>query len=55
MRASGECWVYKLERDTLLRRLHEDPSLAFRLIQQMAYRIRDLEESLMRKTEPPAV
>ena len=55
MRASGECWVYKLERDSLLRRLHEDPSLAFRLIQQMAYRIRDLEESLMRKAEPPSL
>ena len=51
MRASGDTMVYTLERDSLIRRLHEDPSLAFRLIQQMAYRIRDLEDSLMRKTD----
>jgi CRP-like cAMP-binding protein len=44
-----------LERDSLLRRLHEDPSLAFRLIQQMAYRIQDLEEALIRKAEPPSI
>lgn len=54
MRAAGDCWVYKLERDSLLRRLHEDPSLAFRLIQQMAYRIRDLETSLMQRVERPS-
>ena len=53
MRASGLTFVYALERDSLLRRIHEDPSLAFRLIQQMAYRIRDLEDSLMRTTSPP--
>jgi len=55
MRASGMTWVYTLERDSLIRRLHEDPSLAFRLIQQMAYRIRDLEEAMMRKSEVPSV
>jgi hypothetical protein len=47
VRAVGEVWVYSLERDSLLRRIHEDPSLAFGLIQQMAYRIRELETSLI--------
>ena len=45
--AIGETWVYSLERDSLLRRIHEDPSLGFGMIQQMAYRIRELERSLL--------
>ena len=47
VRAIGETWVYSLERDSLLRRIHEDPSLGFGMIQQMAYRIRELERSLL--------
>jgi len=50
VRAIGETWVYTLERDSLFRRIDEDPSLAFRLIQQMSYRIRELETKLVRKT-----
>jgi len=50
VRAQGEVWVYTLERDSLIRRIHEDPSMAFRLIQKMSYRIRELESSLIRKT-----
>ena len=48
VRAIGETWVYTLERDSLFRRIDEDPSLAFRLIQQMSYRIRELETKLVR-------
>jgi flavin-dependent dehydrogenase len=51
VRAVGEVWVYTLERDSLIRRIHEDPSLAFRLIQKMSYRIRELETSLIRTTD----
>lgn len=47
VRAVGEVWVYSLERDSLLRRVHEDPSLGFGMIQQMAYRIRELESALI--------
>jgi len=47
VRAVGEAWVYSLQRDSLLRRIHEDPSLAFGLIQQMSYRIRELERALL--------
>jgi flavin-dependent dehydrogenase len=50
VRATGDVWVYTLERDSLIRRIHEDPSMAFRLIQKMSYRIRELESSLIRKT-----
>ena len=49
IRALTDVWVYTLERDSLLRRLHEDPSLAFKLIQQMSYRIRELESALIRE------
>ena len=48
VRAVGDAWVYTLERDSLFRRIDEDPSLAFRLIQQMSYRIRELETKLIR-------
>jgi len=51
VRAVGEVWVYTLERDSLFRRIQEDPSLAFKLIQQMSYRIRELETTLVRKTK----
>jgi hypothetical protein len=47
VRAFGETWVYSLERDSLLRRIHEDPSLGFGMIQQMSYRIRELENALI--------
>ncbi|MDH3223988.1 MAG: cyclic nucleotide-binding domain-containing protein, partial [Gemmatimonadota bacterium] len=49
-RSVGLSWIYTLERDTLLKRIHEDPSLAFRLIQQLAYRVRELERSLIKKS-----
>ena len=48
VRAIGDTWVYPLERDSLFRRIDEDPSLAFRLIQQMSYRIREMETKLIR-------
>ena len=53
VRAVGEVWVYSLERDSLLRRIHEDPSLAFGLIQQMSYRIRELERALLSRAGDP--
>ncbi|MGE5344617.1 MAG: cyclic nucleotide-binding domain-containing protein [Acidithiobacillales bacterium] len=53
VRAVGEVWVYSLERDSLLRRIHEDPSLAFGLIQQMSYRIRELERALLSRGGVP--
>jgi hypothetical protein len=47
VRAVGDVSVSTLQRDSLLKAIHQDPSLAYRLIQQMAYRIRDLELSLI--------
>jgi flavin-dependent dehydrogenase len=53
VRAVGEAWVYTLEKGSLLRRIHEDPSLAFRMIQKMSGRIQDLETSLIRMASVP--
>jgi flavin-dependent dehydrogenase len=49
VRAVEESYIFTLERNTLLARIHEDPSMAFRLVEKMARRIRDLEESLIRR------
>jgi CRP/FNR family transcriptional regulator len=54
VRAVGEVWVYTLEKDKLLRRIHEDPSLAFRIIERMSRRIHELETSLVRQVEGAA-
>jgi CRP/FNR family transcriptional regulator len=51
VRAVGEVSVYTLERVSLLRRIHEDPSLAFRIIEKMSHRIRELEQALVRKAD----
>jgi CRP/FNR family transcriptional regulator len=42
VRALGEARVLTIDKKNLLRRLHEDPSLAFHLVQSMSARIREL-------------
>jgi CRP-like cAMP-binding protein len=49
MRASGKAIILTLEKKTLLHRIHEEPSLAFRLLHRMTLRIRDLEGTLVRR------
>lgn len=48
VRALGEVWVLTLEKRTFLRRVHEDPSLAFRILEKLSRRIRQLNDSLVR-------
>ena len=43
VRALGQVRVLTLDKNTLLRRMHEDPSLAFRFLQIMSTRIRGLD------------
>jgi flavin-dependent dehydrogenase len=50
MRASGKAVILTLEKKTLLQRIHEEPSLAFRLLHRMTLRIRDLEGTLVRRS-----
>ena len=48
VRASGPARVLTLDRQAFLRRVHEDPSLAFRIVQKMSQRVRNLDEELAR-------
>ncbi len=48
VRALGQVRVLTLDKRTILRRIHEDPSLVFRTMQGMARRIRELSAELAR-------
>ncbi len=46
VRALGPVRVITVDKKNLMRRIHEDPALAFRLIETMSYRIRHLTERI---------
>ncbi len=46
VRALGEVRVLTIDSKSFLRGIHEDPSLAFRIVQVMSQRIRDLTKRL---------
>ena len=46
VRALGKVQVMTIDKATFLRRISEDPSLAFRIIKKMSSRIRDLNNEL---------
>jgi CRP/FNR family cyclic AMP-dependent transcriptional regulator len=46
VRALGEARVLSVDKKGFLRRVHEDPSLAFRILQRMSARVRDLDAQL---------
>jgi CRP-like cAMP-binding protein len=48
VRALGSARVLTLDRRTFLRRIQEDPSLAFRILEKMSRRIRELDEEVVR-------
>ncbi len=48
VRALGAVRVLTIDKKTFLRQVHEDPSLAFRILQKMSYRIRELDTELFR-------
>ncbi len=48
VRAVGQAHVITVDKKNFLRRVHADPSLAFRLVETMSYRIRELNEILDR-------
>jgi CRP/FNR family cyclic AMP-dependent transcriptional regulator len=58
VRALGEVWVLTLERKSFLRHVRRDPSLAFRILERMAQRIRRLDSRVVEMgsshAEPPA-
>lgn len=48
VRALGRARVLTVDKKNFLRRIHEDPSLAFRMVQTMSRRIRELSEEVTR-------
>ena len=46
VRALGNVRVLTVDKATFLRRIHEDPSLAYRILQKMSHRIRELDDLL---------
>jgi len=46
VRTRGKARVLTIDKRTFLRRVHEDPSLAFRILQKMSQRIEELNEQL---------
>ncbi|MBZ5515254.1 MAG: cyclic nucleotide-binding domain-containing protein [Acidobacteriia bacterium] len=46
VRALGDVWVLTLEKKSFLRKVQEDPSLAFRILEKMSHRIRELDIAL---------
>lgn len=48
VRAVGKTRVLTLNKRAFLRQAHEDPSLAFRILQRMSLRIRSLNQELSR-------
>ena len=50
VRPVGEVRVLTVDKKMFLRKIHEDPSLAFRIMQKMSQRIRQLDEQLTKLT-----
>ena len=51
IRAIGPTHVLTIDKKNFLKGIHEDPSLAFRIVQTMSHRIRDLTERLAKYEE----
>lgn len=51
VRAVGELRVLTVDKRTFLRRIHEDPSIAYRIVQKMARRIRELSARVAESDE----
>jgi len=48
VRAMGDARVLTVDKKNFMRRVHEDPSLAFRLVETMSRRIRELGDEVAR-------
>ena len=48
LRAKGDVKVLTIDKKNFLKRIHEDPSLAFRIVQTMSQRVRELGDEVAR-------
>ena len=46
LRALGEARLLTIDKKNFLKRIHKDPSLAYRLVQTMSKRVRDLSDQV---------
>jgi CRP-like cAMP-binding protein len=51
VRALGAARVLTIDKKNFLRRIHEDPTIAFHIVEIMARRIRELSEEVVRLRE----
>ena len=51
VRAKGQVRALTVDKKNFLRRIHKDPSLAFRIVETMSYRIRELCEEVARLSD----
>jgi CRP-like cAMP-binding protein len=51
IRSKGTARILTIDKKNFLGGIHEDPSLAFRIVQTMSHRIRDLTDRLVRYEE----
>jgi len=49
VRALGQARVLTLDKESFLRRIHEDPSLAYHIMQTMSHRVRELSAELAQR------
>jgi CRP-like cAMP-binding protein len=54
VRAQGEARLLTIDKKMFLRKVHEDPSLAYRVMEKMSRRIRELNEQVSRLTNTPS-
>lgn len=48
VRVVGEARILTIDKKNFLRRVHEDPSLAYRILQKTSQRVRELSDELAR-------
>ena len=48
VRAMGVVRALTIDKRTLLRRISEDPTLAFRIVERMSHRIREMDNEIVR-------
>jgi len=51
VRSKGDSRILTVDKKTLLGRIQEDPSLAFRILQKMSSRIREMDTQISRMKE----
>lgn len=52
VRAKGDVRVLTVDKKTFLRRIQEDPSMAFHILEKMSHRIRELNTELTKEKSP---